>query len=173
MNQTEKDYILFLNSGKPGNKDSSVLNKLLRKLNPSFTKTFFIHLSILFSAGLLTLLVCPQFGMGGILFGHHFIHFIASGGQVLCGIFCASVYFLSAMSLSHIFLPASYKRTIQHHAGVFAFSVPAILMGIMMLSAAAIGQFAVMGFIFCLSWYLASLIIHFVFTNLWKPYALT
>ncbi len=173
MKEVDKEFLVFMTSSAEAAPNSPVLSKIVSMLAPSGLHVFLVHASLLFFAGLLTLIICPQFGMGGIVLGHHFIHMLASGGQILCAAFCASLYFGFVMALSHVFLPVSYKRKVQAHSGVFAAAIPALLMGLMMLGSLALGQFAVMGLLYCVTWYLVSMLIHISFTVQWRVYALS
>lgn len=73
---------------------------------------------------LATLVICPQYGYGPLAFSSFFMNVIMSYGPVVCGIFCASIFFMGGHFLTYIFLKSSERKWIVRHG--YAMTIPYI-----------------------------------------------
>ncbi|MBI4924421.1 MAG: hypothetical protein HY843_00740 [Bdellovibrio sp.] len=96
-----KDFDVFLNTTPvtpPLALSSRVLLQIQNKLNPAFslvlTKLFLLHLV----AGSMTLVFCPQFGIGFSNNAFNVMHFLTKFGEHVC-MFGCGVFFVSLSAL--------------------------------------------------------------------------
>lgn len=71
---------------------------------------------------LATLSVCPQYGFGPFAISAGITNVIMSYGPVVCGIFCASIFFLGGHGLSYAFLSAPERKWVVRHG--YALIIP-------------------------------------------------
>jgi hypothetical protein len=74
-------------------------------------------LGVHFVAGALTLLVCPQFGIGPIGGGKGLMGFMEAFGHTACGLFCGAFF----MSLTAIVAPISLQKPVLRALSMHAF----------------------------------------------------
>lgn len=67
---------------------------------------------------LATLVICPQYGFGPFVFNNVIMNVMMSYGPVVCGIFCASVFFLGGHALTYVFLTRPERNWIVRHGFV-------------------------------------------------------
>lgn len=104
----KKEFLEFLNS-----KETEAPKEIFQKLQKTFEKDFLPlkplnlilkFLLLNFSAGVFTLTVCPQFGLGIFNQGHDVTHYFMSIGTWACALFCATFYFATAQTLALLIL---------------------------------------------------------------------
>ncbi len=104
----KKEFLDFLNTKEtpvPKELENYIYINIEKDLSPTKPLNLlskFIALN--FSAGVFTLAICPQFGLGPALGGHDITHYFMSIGTWACAIFCATFYFTIAQTLSLIIL---------------------------------------------------------------------
>ncbi len=81
------------------------------ELRPRATLIKF-YLLALTGAGV-TLLICPQFGVGPWGGGHGIIHWVMKYGPAVCGAFCGMVYMGTGTLLATLFLDAAQGRWVE------------------------------------------------------------
>lgn len=82
-------------------------------LNPKPLLVKFFTLNLL--GALATLIICPQYGFGPFGFETAFVNVIMSYGPVVCGIFCASIFFLGGHLLAYLFLSDLERKWVMKH----------------------------------------------------------
>lgn len=82
-------------------------------LNPRALLLKFFALNLI--GALATLTICPQYGFGPFAFSAAVMNVIMSYGPVVCGIFCASIFFFGGHALSFIFLSHSERKWVVRH----------------------------------------------------------
>jgi hypothetical protein len=89
-------------------------------LNPKPLLLKFFSLNILGGFG--TLAICPQYGFGPFAFSAGIMNVIMSYGPVVCGVFCASIFFLGGHLLSFAFLDRAERKWVSRHG--YAMIIP-------------------------------------------------
>ena len=108
----KNEFLEFLSSesiSPPKEISQNIMKKVSRDLNPSSISVFFkigiIHLIV----GSITLIFCPQFGLG-FLSGMGIMHFFMSLGSMGCSILCGSLFLgFSALTISLILRPEEIR----------------------------------------------------------------
>lgn len=108
----KKEFIEFLSTkaiSPPKEITQNILEKISRDLNPSslsvFGKVSLIHLLM----GSITLLFCPQFGLG-FLSGMGIMHLFMSLGSVGCALLCGSFFLgFSTLTVALILRPEEIR----------------------------------------------------------------
>lgn len=110
----------------------SVLKTSSAKMNPSLTSVTLKYGLTFLSSLILSLSLCPQRGVG--LFGNEspFFHHLLHQSEVLCGLYCGLVFFLTTHLLTFLFLSHFERLKIIKHftfvpilfmSGFFGFSM--------------------------------------------------
>tara|TARA_R110002049_G_scaffold118656_2_gene272689 strand:+ start:1429 stop:1953 length:525 start_codon:yes stop_codon:yes gene_type:complete len=107
------DYKEFLKDENRLNSklQQKIFSHIERKINPSLKgllPKFAISLS---AAGLATLSVCPQFGVGPFIGEHGLGHVFMAYGETLCAAFCGA-FFLSVSTVIALTTLKSYERKV-------------------------------------------------------------
>lgn len=108
----KKEFIEFLSSepiSPPREISQNIIEKISRDLNPSslsvFAKVSLIHLII----GSITLLFCPQFGLG-FLSGMGIMHLFMNLGSFGCALLCGSIFLgFSTLTVALILRPEEIR----------------------------------------------------------------
>ena len=106
MDKESKEFIAFLaaHGETPKQQEEAILDTVKSALTPSFNRAAARLLLLQLVSGLLTLLVCPQAGIGPIGGGHGISHVFMEIGVWACAIFCATFYFGVSLALALTFL---------------------------------------------------------------------
>lgn len=101
----DKEYIDFVNSetALPASAEKDILRTQLALLKPA--KSIWIASSIQLLSCLLTLLFCPQFGYGAVIWGKEFTHHILHHSPLLCGAYCGFVYLGMSSLVTGLVMP--------------------------------------------------------------------
>ena len=91
-------------------------------LNPRNLLIKFFALNLL--GALATLTICPQYGFGPFAFSAGIMNVIMSYGPVVCGVFCASIFFLGGHGMSYAFLSSPERKWVVRHG--YAMFIPYI-----------------------------------------------
>lgn len=105
----------------------------------------------------LTLVLCPQFGLGATLWGEEIVHHIFHQSPLLCGAYCGFVYLGASSFLTGLVLPRDYLRILEE-LKIVRFSIGVIMVmailglarlkvGSIETSASYIGAWLVVGFL--------------------------
>jgi hypothetical protein len=117
----------------PFSQTDFLLLKIQRDINPNssqvFLKLFRLHAISL----LVTLLVCPQFGLGPLGGGNGIMAIIMMYGPIACACFCSSIFFGSTLILAKLFMTQPEKIKASQHAGSFATAISSLSFGAFML----------------------------------------
>lgn len=162
----KKEFLEFLNSNEV-QAPKELAQNLYKKFEKDFLpiKSFNLIVKFLFlnfAAGLFTLTVCPQFGLGPIGKGHDISHFFMGIGLWACAIFCATFYFAIAQTLTLFLLSNREIRWIaQKRFTVLPSLVIATFIGLAMLGTSLSSDVHTMAFEieFQVIWILAGFII--------------
>lgn len=87
------------------------LTQLSLNPKPLLLKFFTLNLIGAFA----TLAICPQYGFGPFAFSAGITNVIMSYGPVVCGIFCASIFFLGGHALSYAFMNSAERKWVVKH----------------------------------------------------------
>ena len=124
----KKEFLDFLNTKEilpPNEVYTNILNKVkndFKEINAKKLIAKFILIN--FMAGVFTLTVCPQFGLGPIGGGHGISHYFMHIGLWACAVFCSAFYFLIAQTIALITLT---NREIRWIAQKRFFVLPALV----------------------------------------------
>ena len=88
-----------------------VKSELMPDLKTTFSQLLLIHVI----AGGVTLLICPQFGIGPLGGGSGLVGFVEQYGHIVCGIFCGSFFVSLTTVLSWFFLRNEIQKSIQQN----------------------------------------------------------
>ncbi len=119
MNNDLKDFID--NTEKVPNslyRDTLKLSQISLNPKPLIIKFFTLNLI----GALATLTICPQYGFGPFAFSAEVMNVIMSYGPVICGIFCASIFFFGGNILSYAFVTVAERKWVVRHG--FAMITP-------------------------------------------------
>lgn len=94
------------------------LTKLSLNPKPLLMKFFSLNIIGAFS----TLAICPQYGFGPFAFSAGITNVIMSYGPIVCGIFCASIFFLGGNVLSYAFMNSAERKWVLRHG--YAMIIP-------------------------------------------------
>lgn len=142
------------------------LSKLALNPMPLILKFF----SLNFLGAILTLVICPQYGFGPLAYSSFFMNVIMSYGPVVCGIFCASIFFVGGHGLSYLFLKSSERKWIVRHG--FAMMIPYVSFLFMLgmgLKSVAPGHLHHDVIPYHSSWILTALAISILFLKILSP----
>lgn len=163
-----QEYIDFMQSQYSSTIDSNVVSIISQELNPSTNRALTKLIIFSLSSAFLTLLICPQFGIGGFDFGHHLFHWFHGMGELVCGVYCASIFFGFATLTSSILMSPGEKKRMGEKFLFPILVVPTVLMFAAMISSVLLGKFFVMGFGFVAAWYVTGLLIQGGSVYLWR-----
>lgn len=159
-----KDFIEFLT--KPV-QPSFGLKALARKdILLSFKKRKIISRFVFFQllGGLLSLTICPQFGLG-LAEGHGISHYFRGWGDGACAVFCAFVFLTSGALISYIGMKGEELWWMWQRYKNILFFFPAFIWGSLMLTSGAL-QLQGESLTYHLSWLLAASAIHMLWLKL-------
>lgn len=110
----KNEFLEFMNSDKQTRiiADDQVLTTIKDDLYPGNFYVLTKFILIQFVAALMTLSICPQFGIG-LFGGHHgVLHYVMSYGEIVCGLFCGSLFVGVSCVVSLLFLNREQLRGI-------------------------------------------------------------
>ncbi len=113
------DYNEFLKSKKnspPQSVTAKIHERVMDDINPGLSSVFSKFLMIHVLMGSMTLIICPQFGIGPLGGGIGIMRYVESLGRIGCGLFCGAFFFLGSLILASFLLSKSQKRVITQHA---------------------------------------------------------
>ena len=119
MNNDFKDF-MESHEKVPASLYAETLKLTQISLNPKSLLAKFFTLNII--GALATLSICPQYGFGPFAFSAGIMNVIMSYGPVVCGIFCASIFFLGGHSLSYAFMSLPERKWVIRHG--YAMIIP-------------------------------------------------
>jgi hypothetical protein len=124
----KEEFLEFLSSepiSPPKEISQSIIEIVSRDLNPTPISVFFKIAIIHLIMGTITLVFCPQFGLG-FLSGMGIMHFFMSLGSLGCSILCGSLFLgFSALTISFILRPEEIRVVRKNE--LFQISLLAIL----------------------------------------------
>jgi hypothetical protein len=165
------DFIDFVNGSEkvPSGVNERTLKYVLLTLNPKRMLLKFYSAN-LFGA-LITLVICPQFGFGPLGGEEGILGYIMDFGPIMCGIFCALIFFVAGSLSSLFFLKQYEKQWISDHK----FSVVTPWVSMIFFMAIILKYYApnplhhnTVSFHF--SWYLTALLASYIILNRRKKY---
>lgn len=171
MGNHESEYVLFMSSSHSLSQGSCITEVVREEMNPSTGASLILFLLASLFGGGATLLVCPQFGWGGLLFGHELLHWLFSVGDVACAIFCSGIFFIAANTCSYLVMPEHYLAKLNNQSLLVGIVVPMTLSIGLMGGAVLAGEFVFMGSLFIVTWFIFSFIIQIVASHAWRRYA--
>lgn len=138
-------------------------------LNPKPLLLKFFALNM--TGALATLSICPQYGFGPFAFSAEIMNVIMSYGPVVCGIFCASIFFLGGHVLSFAFLDSAEKKWVGRHG--YAMIMPYVSFLFMLgmgIKSIAPGHIHHDVFSYYGSWFLTAIAISILFVRAFSGY---
>jgi hypothetical protein len=121
MNQKlEKEYLEFLGVGEvspPQELNNKILNEVRLLIYPSISQVLFKTLKIFIFFSVLTLSICPQFGVGFIKDSHLFDFFMTFGHST-CKFLCGLFFLSASLFASTIFLSREEIKALKANAGL-------------------------------------------------------
>ncbi len=99
-----------------------LLQVVKKSLHPSAALVFRKLMGVHLISGFLTLLVCPQYGIGPLGGGDGIMHFVMGYGYTACALFCGSIFLGTSALLAQFFLRREELRVI-YRAGIWQFAV--------------------------------------------------
>lgn len=127
-----KDFFIFLAGvDKP---KSSLLKSTQIDVQLSFHKNRIIltFIGLQFLGAILSLMVCPQFGLGFIK-GHGITHFFRLIGDWACAAFCGSFFFVCGLAVTFIWMKPQELWWIWKRYRVWPLILPGLFWAILML----------------------------------------
>jgi hypothetical protein len=108
-------YAVFLsgNESVPESVFTRVRSDLEGRMKPGFLRVLFEILKTQIILGALTLLVCPQFGVGPLGGGDGLMGWVESYGHLVCGLYCGTIFVGLNVIYSRFFLSLDYKNAIR------------------------------------------------------------
>lgn len=95
------------------NVSNHIIQRIRAELNPSFLGVFAKLCLVHLITGGLTLLVCPQFGIGPLGGGHGLLGFFMHHGTWLCAMTCGAVFLGTTAILSALTLKQEELKVVQ------------------------------------------------------------
>lgn len=149
MSQNDDDlwkyYQSFEESGgrmPPANTTAILRAVVARDINPSkfqvWQKSLMLHIAAL----VVTLTVCPQFGLGPLGGGHGIMHIVMDYGELACAAFCAGFFFSTALAFMWIFLSKHETRVASMHSFSLAITLAGTSFGFFLVAATISEQVA-------------------------------
>ena len=96
----------------PGELGDNIRTEVMRDIDPSTFSVVLKLLVIHLFMSSLTLIICPQFGIGPIGGGNGLMGFVSSYGHVVCGLFCGAFFFSGSLVVASLILTNAQKRKI-------------------------------------------------------------
>ncbi|MBU6152823.1 MAG: hypothetical protein KGP28_00845 [Bdellovibrionales bacterium] len=132
LNREGSGYSEFLSGSEvvPEGLHERVRAELEARMKPSFFRILFSILKAQIILGALTLLVCPQFGIGPLGGGDGLMGWVESYGHLICGTYCGSIFVGLNVLYARFFLPLDDRNAIRSEPmlpfgvlGVISFSL--------------------------------------------------
>jgi hypothetical protein len=149
-----KSYQAFEESGlrtPPANTTAILRAVVARDINPSklqvLQKSLMLHLAAL----IVTLTICPQFGLGPLGGGHGIMHIVMDYGELACAAFCAGFFFSTSLFFMWIFMSRHETRVASIHSFSLAITLAGTSFGFF-LAAATISEQVALELVTSLVW---------------------
>jgi hypothetical protein len=168
----------FFNSNKkspPDHLNSKIREIVMADISPSIWNVSFKFLFIHFVMSSLTLIICPQFGLGPLGGSNGILHFIEQYGHRICGLFCGSFFFLGSLLMANWILTKGQKKAIFQHGFIFSFCIVLLsFFSLLIISSMISGNVQHLHAEFIFFWLMSSLILltsttKIVFKQNFKP----
>lgn len=113
-----KDFQSFIQGGEapPAAISAALLARIHHDLNPPYFKVFAKLAVIQLLAGAVTLIFCPQLGIGPLLGEHGLMILFMRFGPVVCAGLCGALFFgVSLLLATYLLRPQELRRMRQKH----------------------------------------------------------
>lgn len=100
----------------PAGVSARVRLKIEADLNPDLKRVFLESLGLHAVSGAVTLLFCPQFGIGPLGGGRGLMGFIESYGHAVCGLFCGAFFMSLTAFLAPFWLSSPVRTALSRNA---------------------------------------------------------
>lgn len=141
-----------------------ILKTSSEKINPSLFNLSFKYGALFISSIFLSLSICPQRGVGlfsnDLPFFHHFFH----QNEILCGLYCGLVFFLTTHLLTFLLLNPFERLKVVHKFSYLPLIFISIFFGFSMTSIFSKSRF---GLGYNLSWILIVGLLYFLFNQIY------
>lgn len=122
-------------SDKPSKEfDANFLNLMQAKISPDIAQVWPKFVLAQLAAAVITLSVCPQFGVGPIGGGHGLGHLFMSYGEAACAAFCGAFFLATGTAVAMLILKKGERREVFNYRfrilGAVSVASFLILMGI-------------------------------------------
>lgn len=155
LEETNKEFQEFLEASPvapPKELSDKILAMVYRDLNPNpwsiFAKISLIH----FAVGIITLSLCPQFGIRIFGQGLGLIHFFIMLGTYGCIVVCGAFFVGTSLFASSLILSRDELRVLRKHRSFHISALVLLSLGAFIMAGAEIL------FIFALAWAVGSLL---------------
>lgn len=142
--------------------DKKILSAMRSVVSPDPKYLFFKYTSLFIFSTFISLIFCPQKGFSLSGFNLDLVHHLFHQSEILCGIFCGSVFFISTHFLSFMLLSHFERLTIVRKFSVFPLIAFSAFFGFSMTS---IFSSVDAPLIYNLSWAGAVLGLYYLFTK--------
>jgi len=104
----------FLNGDESPSKefDARFLQLMRSKMQPDISKVWPKFVFAQLAAALITLTVCPQFGVGPLGGGHGLGHVFMSFGEAVCAAFCGAFFLATGTTVAMLALKKGERREV-------------------------------------------------------------
>ncbi|MAV91038.1 MAG: hypothetical protein CL676_06425 [Bdellovibrionaceae bacterium] len=113
--------------------NEALKRKVTQDIHPTLSRVFFEWLGVFAIAGSLSLLICPQLGVGGLSHNYTLMNVFMYFGPVACFFFCGSFFIFVSLLAGHLFLEKeslqlAFQRKILFLPGLLIFSFGSLKM---------------------------------------------
>ena len=126
----------------PANTTAILRAIVARDIDPSklqvLQKSLVLHMASL----IVTLSVCPQFGLGPLGGGHGIMHIVMDYGELACAAFCAGFFFSNSLAFMWIFMSKHETRVASMHSFSLAITLAGTSFGFFLVAATISEQVA-------------------------------
>jgi len=153
------------NSGvaPPSGVSARVKLKIDADLNPDLKRVLLESLGLQAVSGAVTLLFCPQFGIGPLGGGRGLMGFVESYGHAVCGLFCGAFFMSLTVILAPFWLGSPVRRVLSRNALAMAgLLVLSSLFALLLLTLMVRGEIPHLHPEFLLAWVGAALLSAYV-----------
>lgn len=159
-----KEFNSFLKSYEktPGSVDREIVEKAKKRTRKDYALMFAKVFSLHAFAGLLTLLICPQFGWSPFDAPEHLPHIFMSYGVWACGLFCGSIFMGAGTFLKMALLKENELENYQRKIWANATIVGALLLGLLMFAGRDTSAGAYLSLTFIGFWLIGALLFEIV-----------
>ncbi len=138
----EFDEFMSSRQSPPIELSQKVMAHVEGDLAPSLSQALPRFVSVYFASGLLTLSICPQFGIGPLGGGHGIAHYFMEVGLWACALFCGSFFLGVGALTSSLFLTKPELAVLRKSSIWLVPTLSAFTLVILMIAGYMIGGYS-------------------------------